>query len=118
MNFEQGLSIFDIPYIEIYFRCSINVYSLHEDRTVEVIYLFTLDLPSLDGIMYLNLHDQHFSYISDIQTYGEKYKCPDCDRIFDRRDSFNRHVKTCKPGTREVYLGGKFDAHHETIFDK
>ena len=117
-NFEQGISIIDLPFIELCFNCPVNVYSLKESGAVEVEYISPLDLSSTEKIMYLNLYEKHFSYISDIGKYGKKYKCPECDRIFDRNNNFNRHVKICKPGIREVYLGGKFDAHHDSIFDK
>ena len=118
-GYEDGISIIDLPFVEICFNCPVNVYSLQEeDGIAEVVYISPLDLSSPDGVMYLNLYEKHFSYISDFQKYGKKYKCPQCDRILNRRDNLNSHVKICKPGIREVYLGGKFDAHHDTVFDK
>ena len=115
-NYGDGITIFDIPFIEICFKCMINVYTLHEDGTIEAIYVSSLK--SLDNPLYLNLNGNHFSYISNIRTYGKKYKCSECNRIFDRANNFQRHLKRCKTDIEEIYLGGKFDASHENIFEK
>ena len=113
-SFEKGVTIYDIPLIEIEFKLSINVYAMQHNGVVEILYISPLKYP----IVHVNLHKSHFSYITNINQFGKKFKCQECDRIFDNKANFNRHVKLCVPGIREIYLGGKFDAHLDTVFEK
>ena len=111
----NGITIFDIPFLENCFKCSINVYDLESNGILNVIYLSPL---KFKNPMYVNLHEFHFSYISNFKAFAQKFKCPDCGRIFDRNNNLTRHMKICSTGVKEIYPGGKFDASHETIFDK
>ena len=113
-SFEQGITIHDIPLIEIEFKCSINVYSMKENGDIEMLYLSPLNF----NVMHVNLFKNHFSYITNINLFAKKFKCFKCDRISNNKANFNKHVELCTPGIREVYLGGKFDAHLETVFEK
>ena len=58
------------------------------------------------------------SYITNINQFGKKFKCKECAFIFQDKSNFNRHIKLCSPGIKEIYKGGKFDAHLETIFER
>ena len=93
-SFEQGITIHDIPLIEVEFKLSINVYSMQETGVVEVLYISPLKFP----IVHLNLNKSHFSFITNINQFGKKFKCPECDRIFEYKRAFNRHVRSCTPG--------------------
>ena len=111
---ENGITIYDIPLLELYFKIPINVYTLNKDGTVDVIYLTTRTGKPL----YMNLYEKHFSYISKIDSYGKNFRCSECDRIFNRPNNLKRHMKTCQTEVTELYTGGKFDASLETVFDK
>ena len=84
----DGISVYDIPLLEICFKIAINVYSLNEDGSVDVIYLTT----KTGTPLYMNLYEKHFSYISKINSYSKNFRCSECDRIFDRPDPLKRHI--------------------------
>ena len=111
----DGVTIHDIPFLEQCFKCAINVYNLDENSALNILYLSPFNFKNP---MYVNLYINHFSYITDFRQFAQKFKCPDCNRIFDRSDNLKQHMKTCSTGVKEIYPGGKFDASHETIFDK
>ena len=113
-EFKNGVTIFDIPLLEICFKFPINVYTLKEDKSVDTIYIS----PLRGTTLYLNLYEKHFSYISNLRAYSSNYKCDDCDRHFQRSDHLQQHLKKCQTGIKEVYRGGKFDASLDTVFDK
>ena len=113
-NYQGGITLFDIPLLEIHFKLPINVYCLNESGTVDTLYLSTQS-----GIpLYINLYENHFSYISRIQSYGKNFRCEECDRIFNRSTDLNRHMKTCRTEVEHVFRGGKFDPSLRNIFEK
>ena len=85
---------------------------------METIYQSPLHFHSMDKPMNLNLYENHFSYINNLTQYGDKHKCSQCDRIFDRKQNFNRHVKKCGSEIRHVFKGGPFDAHLDTVWER
>ena len=117
-SFQHGVTIFDIPSFEIHFKCPVNVYNLQENGEIDLIYQSSLKFSSYDKTMYLNLHKNHFSYIKDISCYGKKYKCMKCQKICNRTDNLDRHVKKCSDEVKEIFIGGKYDAKLETVFHK
>ena len=77
-NFDEGVTIDHIPTIEIRYQIAINIMSLKEDGSADIVYLSRLDYRPL----YLNLYDNHFSYISKYNSYAKRFQCYGCDRIF------------------------------------
>ena len=91
-----------------------------EDGTVKIVYQSPLVFNSVDRPMNLNLYETHFSYIRDMRQYGSKFSCPSCQRIFDRKDNLEVHVKICeRGGTSQVFVGGRLNSgQFETIWEK
>ena len=112
-NFDEGITIDHIPTIEIRYQIAINIMSLKEDGSADIVYLSRLDYRPL----YLNLYENHFSYISKYNTYAKRFQCYGCDRTFNRTDSLNRHAKVCCTEVEELYIGGKFKTN-DTIFER
>ena len=111
-SFKNGVNISHIPVLEVFFKVSVNIYSLQEDGSCEVVYLSSLSYPS----MYINLYKNHFSYITNINTYSKRYQCMMCETIFNRADNLKRHTDACCTEIKEYYNGGKLRPA-ETIFD-
>ena len=111
-SFKNGVNLSHIPAFEVFFKVSINIYSLQEDGSCEVVYLSRLSYSS----MYLNLYKTHFSFISKIDSYSKRYQCMMCESIFDRVDNLKRHTRVCCTDIKESYNGGKLKPP-ETIFD-
>ena len=120
LAYWKGVALHDLPRVEIVFKMVINVFSLMEDGTVKIVYQSPLVFNSVDRPMNLNLYETHFSYIRDMRQYGSKFSCPSCQRIFDRKDNLEVHVKICEQGgTRQVFVGGRLNSgQFETIWEK
>ena len=112
-NFDEGVTIDHIPTIEIRYQIAINIMSLKEDGSADIVYLSRLDYRPL----YLNLYENHFSYISNYNTYAKRFQCYGCDRTFNRAYNLNRHAKVCCTEVEELYIGGKFKTN-DTIFER
>ena len=65
----------------------------------------------------MNLYDNHFSYISDLQKYSRNYECTKCRTVFTRSFNLQRHTPICNVNVRHKFAGG---AYHlpPTIFDR
>ena len=88
-EFKNGVTIYDIPLLEICFKFPINVYTLNEYKSVDTIYIS----PLKGAALYLNLYEKHFSYISNLPAYSKNYKCSDCDRPFTQSGNLQQHIK-------------------------
>ena len=111
-SFKDGVLINHIPTLEVFFEVAVNIYSLQEDGSCEVVYLSQLSYKP----MYINLYENHFSYISKINSYSNRYQCMMCESIFTRSNHLKRHAETCCNEIQEFYKGGKLRPA-ETLFD-
>ena len=102
--FDKGVCISHIPDIERIFEVSVHVHSLQSDGHADVIYLSRLHYPS----MHLNLHENHFSYITKFESFAKRFKCLECDVTFNRTNDLKRHIKTCCTEQKEIFVGGKY----------
>ena len=112
-DFKKGVNITHIPALEVLFSVPINIHSLKEDGSADVIYLSRLN----GKPMHLNLYKNHFSYIHKFDTFAKRYQCGLCDRVFNQSCNLKTHSKVCCTEQEEVYIGGKFH-RDQTIFER
>jgi hypothetical protein len=69
---------------------------------------------SYQETMNLNMYEQHFSYVNDMEKYS---LCSKCDRLWKTRWELHRHERTCSGDVIYKYPGG---VHHtaQTVFDR
>ena len=79
-EFKNGVNITHIPALEVLFSVPINIHSLKEDGSADVIYLSRL----AGRPMYLNLYKNHFSYVHKINTYAKRFQCRLSERTFNQ----------------------------------
>ena len=72
----QGLSFEDFPEFESRFRVNLEVYSLEEDGFARSIYK---SRGLQETTMYVNMYENHLSFIKNFATYAQKYRCKTCD---------------------------------------
>ena len=58
--------------------------------------------------MYLNVYEEHFSYIHKLELYSKSFKCSTCGKLWKRTSDVNRHQATCIVETRYKYPGGVY----------
>ena len=112
---NSEISTANIPHVEQCFQTNINIFSLNKDKTCDGVYKSMGKFQ--DKTVYLNLYENHLSYIANFATYASKYRCSLCDRMFPSAHRLNRHAKTCENKTKLRFPGGYYN-HLKTIFDK
>lgn len=110
----EGLSFEDFPEFETRYRVNVEVYSLDEEGFARSIYK---SMRKQESTMYLNMYENHLSFIKDFAMYAQKYRCKTCDRHFDHAGHLHRHQKVCSSQTKYVYPGGFHKPRH-SIFDR
>ena len=113
-NNFQGVDFDQLPDFEKVFDLNIEVYDLKEDGFAQSIYRSR----GLHGTtMYVNLFENHMSYINNFAQYAQKFQCKTCERHFKLAGDLYRHQRNCANQTKFVYPGG-FHRANESIFTK
>ena len=110
----EGLNFEDFPAFEILFFVNLEVYNLTEDGFAHSVYK---SRGQHGSTMYVNLYQNHLSYIRDFAIYAKKYQCKTCEHHFDRSFNLHRHQRSCDKKTNFVYPGGFYQST-ESIFEK
>ena len=107
----EGLGFEDFPEFETRFQMNLEVYSLTEDGFARSIYK---SRGKHETSMYVNLFENHLSYIRNFAQYAKKFQCQSCERHFDHAGNLHQHQKGCTNKTKFVYPGG-FHQDRENI---
>ena len=109
----HGISLDELEILSRVFNIGINVYYQKCDRNTELVFRTIQQ----DTILYLNLYDNHFSFISDFQKYSNRYRCLKCSKLFRHNGNYRQHLKSCDGGTKQIFYNGIFNLP-STIFDE
>ena len=110
----QGLCMEEFPEFENRFDVNLEVYNLTEDGFAWSVYK---SRGQHHTTMYVNVHENHFSFIRDFAMYAQKYQCKTCQRHFKQAGDLHRHQKSCTNKTKFVYPGC-FHRARENIFER
>ena len=102
----EGVTIDQLEDVSRLFQIPIKVYEQDEARNTDLVFRSTLDG---NKSLYLNVHDEHFSYIQCIEKYSRSYRCPKCDKIWAHHGNFVQHIKVCDVGVKRRYVNGTFE---------
>ena len=112
-NVFQGIKLTDIDNLKQCFNVKIMIYSLNPNGIVKMVYN---SLSSFSDKMYLNLRENHMSYITNFKSFAKKFQCEKCEKLFKREWSLKRH-SNCFHRTNDSFPGG-FHKTPATIFEK
>ena len=73
--------------------------------------------PHFSSTMYLNLYENHFSYIKDLARYSKSFCCSRCGKYWQKGFRLNRHEKTCDGKVQLKYPGGAYHVP-KTVFEE
>ena len=115
-----GVSVKDLYRVETTFQTNVCVYSLvkpNEDDERPTAELIRRSICKYPTTLYLNLHETHFSFISDVRMYCHSYRCRTCNSLWKRTWNLRVHESTCTGSVRRVFPGG---VYHSTpsIFER
>ncbi|XP_072017427.1 uncharacterized protein [Amphiura filiformis] len=131
----KGIKVDQLHEVEDVFGVNIMVYELvdlgadviddHNTEETEknmngmvVARLVRRSLEKHSSTMYINLHNEHFSYISNIDKYTQSYACRKCHKLWKTGKQLHRHEATCEDqGTTDVYPRGVY-VNSPSIFDE
>ena len=109
-----GVQLADLPDLENCFQVNINVFELLEGQKVSVHFKST---SCFENTIYLNMQNNHLSYVKDIDNYAKRYQCARCSRIFRRYYCLKKHYTVCSKVTKYKFPGG-FHSKSQTIFEE
>ncbi|XP_072172025.1 uncharacterized protein [Diadema setosum] len=124
----KGVKLSELDEMEQLFHVNIVVFELaktneddprtgNEEEKV-VARVIRRSVKRYDDTMYLNLYNDHFSYITDIQKYSKRFECRKCGKLWKRSGRLVRHEASCESnGTRTVYPGGVY-VTPPTVFEE
>ncbi|KAJ8310173.1 hypothetical protein KUTeg_012038 [Tegillarca granosa] len=110
----HGVAYEEFPDFESFFKVNMEVYSLQEDDSCRSIYKSRC---RFDSTMYVNLYENHLSYIKSFPQFANKFQCSICERHFDQFHNLRQHQKVCTNKTKYIHPG-KFYKMPATLFEK
>ena len=110
----EGLNFEDFPTFKKLFFVNLEVYNLTEDGFAHSVYI---SRGQQGSTIYVNLYQNHLSYIRDFAIYAKKCQCKTCERHFDRSFILHQHKRSCDKKMHFVYPGGFYQST-ESIFEK
>ena len=78
---------------------------LKEDGSAKTLYLSQASFPTK---IYMNVYQNHLSYIKDIKMYSKQYICNRCDKLFAEMRNLNKHQAKCDGTVKYVFPGGVY----------
>ena len=95
----------EFPELEKYFEVQLFAMFLKEDGSAKTLYL---SLASYPFKIYMNVYQNHLSYVKDIKMYSKQFICSRCDRVFAEMRNLNKHQAKCDRTVKYVFPGGVY----------
>ena len=113
-NQFQGVFIEDLWEVEDIFDISVCVFSLKPDAKCEVVWSSGR---KKSNTIHLNLTNNHFSLITNIQNYAKSFGCKTCNKFFTRKHTLQNHKCAAVDSTPFVF-SGEPHVKKKTVFDE
>ena len=92
----KGVTLDDLVVLGQVFRLNVHVYDLQKTEAGDITTRLVRSSPySFEDTTNLNLHEDHFSYVSNMEKYSHSYPCLKCDRLWKHVGTLYRHERTC-----------------------
>ena len=101
----EGVELDEFPELEKYFEVQLFAMFLKEDGSAKTLYLSQASFPTK---IYMNVYQNHLSYIKDIKMYSKQYICNRCDKVFVGMRNLNKHQSKCDGTVKYVFPGGVY----------
>ena len=123
----DGVKLSELDQLEKVYEVNIQVYSLNssteeeddneENRPDIAATLIHRSHRKYESTLYLNLYENHFSYIKDLARYSKSFCCSRCGKYWKRASNLRQHEKTCDGKVHLKYPGGAYHVP-TTIFEE
>ena len=78
---------------------------LKKDGTAKTLYL---SQASFLTKIYMNVYQNHLSFLTDIKMYSKQYICNQCEKLFVEMRNLNKHQSKCDGTVKYVFAGGVY----------
>ena len=113
----EGLKLSDLPTLETKLNMNINVFELVKRDSGDIVgRVVQRSFRQYSDTMNLNLYEDHFSLITNLDRYCQSYECPCCHKLWKHLFRLNRHIKSCSHVTKHKYVGGSYQ-NEPTVFE-
>ena len=125
----HAVKISELDDLEKLYEVNIQVYSLaptqshsededNEENTPDIAAtLLRRSHRHFSSTLYLNLYENHFSYIKDLARYSKSFCCYRCGKYWKDLWKSQRHEKTCDGNVQLKYPGGAYHVP-KTVFEQ
>ena len=110
IDVSEGVKLKDLKKVEECFQVSFIVYEKEECGTVTLL----RHGASVGTKVYVNLYQNHFSFIKNIESFSENFLCSKCEKMFHHNRQLREHA--CFSGPKEIFPGGMYK-NKMTVFD-
>ena len=101
----EGVKLDEFPELEKYCEVQLFAMFLKEDGSAKTLNLSQASFPTK---IYMNVYQNHSSYIKDIKMYSNQYICSRCDKVSTRMLDCQRHQSKCDGTVKYVFPGGVY----------
>ena len=113
----EGVQLHDLPDMEVKFELNIMVFQLRKKTDDQVVaQIVQRSHRRYADTMYLNLYENHFSLITNLDKYCKCYECRQCHKLWKGAYKMNRHERTCNQVTKKKFVGGSYQPE-PTVFE-
>ena len=115
----QDVCLDDLMVLEQLCILNVYVYDLQDTEAGDIAARLVQRSPySYQETMNLNLYEQHFSYVSNMEKYSHSFLCSKGDRLWKHVGMLHRHERTCTGDVIYKYTGGVSHTTQTVIPDR
>ena len=112
----EGVQLQDLPDKELKFELNIMVFELRKKEDGQVVaQIVQQSHRRYTDTMYLNLYENHFSLITNLDKYCKSFECRQYNKLWKGAWKMNRHECTCDQVTKKKFVGGSYQPE-ATVF--
>ena len=110
----KGLKWRDLPHFEILFEVNVCIMEKVSDGSAITRYI---SLAKHSKTLYLNIYEDHMSWIKNVDQYTRRFKCKHCFRMYKKRSKLIQHQKKCILMTRYICPTSAY-RYHQSLFEQ
>ena len=92
----------DFLQLKNFYQAQLFAMSSQEDESTKTLYLSQSSFPTK---IYMNVYENHLSYIKDVQGYSRQFICNRCGKVSTKMTNNRRHQTKCDGTANYVYPG-------------
>ena len=113
----QGVCMDDIPSVEDIVGINIFIYDIDLIDGAMVGELARRSIKKYEKNVQLIRYNSHICYVDNINALFKAFRCPTCDKYFQKTGKLERHLVSCSERVKHIYPKNVYQLR-ETLFDK